>query len=73
MFNKDIKLKKMNNGEYDRELYVNDFKTVKNLESVENSIIISLMTRLGELNHNPTYNNFGCNIYTLIKNKIIPP
>ena len=72
MFNKDIKLKKMNNGEYDRELYVNDFKTVKNLESVENSIIISLMTRLGELNHNPTYNNFGCNIYAHLKQNYTP-
>ena len=59
-----MKLKPTNYGHYDRELYVNDFKTVESLESVENSIIISLMTQLGELNHNPTYKNFGCDIHT---------
>lgn len=68
MFNKDIKLKPSSYGQYDREFYVNDFKTVEGLESVENSIIISLMTRLGELNHNPPYNNFGCGITPITKN-----
>ena len=72
MFNKDIKLKPSSYGQYDREFYVNDFKTVEGLESVENSIIISLMTRLGELNHNPTYNNFGCGIYAHLKQNYTP-
>lgn len=67
MYNKDIKLKSLENGEYDREFYINDFKTVQNLDSIKNSIIIALMTRLGELNHNPTYNNFGCGAWSYLK------
>jgi hypothetical protein len=72
MINKDIKLKNMSNGQYDREFYVNDFKTVEGLESVQNSVIISLMTRLGELNHNPTYNGFGCSACSHLKQNNIP-
>lgn len=72
MFNRDMKLKPTNYGQYDRELYVNDFKTVEGLESVENSIIISLMTQLGELNHNPTYKNFGCDIHAHLKTNYTP-
>ena len=67
MLTKDIKLKSLENGEYDREFYINDFKTVQKLDSIKNSIIIALMTRLGELNHNPTYNNFGCGAWSYLK------
>ena len=72
MFNKDIKLKPSSYGQYDRVFHVNDFKTVEGLESVENSIIIALMTRLGELNHNFTYNGFGCGVYAYLKTNYSP-
>jgi phage baseplate assembly protein W len=72
MFNKDIKLEKINDGEYDRVFYVNDYETVEGLESVKNSIIISLMTRSGELNNNPTYNSFGCSAWNHLKQNNIP-
>lgn len=72
MFNKDIQLKPTSHGQYDREWSFNDFKTVEGLESVENSIIIALMTRLGELNHNPTYKNFGCGVYAYLKTNYTP-
>lgn len=67
MLTKDIKLKRMDNGEYDRVFHVNDFKTVEGLELIENSIIIDLMTRLGELDHNFTYKGFGCGAWSYLK------
>ena len=67
MLTKDIKLKRMDNGEYDRVFHVNDFQTVNDLEAIENSIIIGLMTRLGELNHNITYTDFGCGAWGYLK------
>lgn len=65
--NRDIELQPTLYGQYDRVLYNNDFKSVDGLETLENNIIISLMTRLGELNHNPTYNGFGCSAYDYLK------
>lgn len=72
MLNRDIMLEELNTGEYDRVFYINDFKIVDSVEAVENSIIIGLMTRLGELNHNFTYNGFGCGAQSYLKQNNIP-
>ena len=62
----------MKKGKYDREFYINDFKIIEDLDTVKNSIIISLMTRLGELNHNSTYKRFGCGAYVYLKQNNSP-
>lgn len=62
----------MGNGEYDRTFHVNDFKTIKGTDTIQNRVIICLMTKLGELNHNLTYNGFGCGAWSYLKTNHTP-
>jgi hypothetical protein len=46
----------------------NGLVTVDGAESLENGIIISILTRLNEIK-TPTYTNFGCGIHDYIKTR----
>lgn len=67
VLNKDINLKYMGYGMYDRELVNNDFNLVENVDSLHNGIRIKLMMIWGEMNNNPTYKSCGNRAYGKLK------
>jgi phage gp46-like protein len=67
VLDKDINLKYLGNGSYDRELINNDFNLVENIDSLHNGIRIKLMMIWGEMKNNPTYKSCGNRAYGKLK------
>lgn len=79
VLNKDFKLKKIYDkdgndiGKFDRENRGGDWVRVEGIDSLQNGIIISIMTIYGELRNNPLYGpEFGNKTWTLIKDLYNP-
>jgi hypothetical protein len=64
---KDINLKHLGLGRYDREIVNGDFVTVENVEALHNGIRIKLMTIWGEMQTSPLYNQFGNRAWGYLK------
>lgn len=67
VLNEDIKLIPDEYGVYDIEFIDGDIHNVTGLESLYNGCVIAIMTRYKELTDNPTYQDFGCLVHTLVK------
>ena len=65
--NEDVKLKSDAYGFFDLDMDNGDYVNVTGLDSLLNACIIAIMTRYGELNNNPTYDEFGCQAHELPK------
>lgn len=65
--NEDAQLTSNEYGEWDLKMQDGDYVNVTGLESLGNACIIAIMTRYGELNSNPLYDEFGCRVHELIK------
>lgn len=65
--NEDVKLKSDEYGFFDLDMDNGDYVNVTGLDSLLNACIIAIMTRYGELNNNPTYDEFGCQAHELPK------
>jgi phage gp46-like protein len=71
--NKDFKLEKKydskgeDTGKFDRKLVHGDWVQVEGVESLQNGIIIAILTVPGELDSNPTYIGFGNKSWMLMK------
>lgn len=64
----DIKLVSENKAFWDIAFEDGDLKTISDEDEVlNNDFIIALLTQQGEMNSNPTYNDFGSEIYKLVK------
>ena len=64
----DIKLVPNEYGEWDIQFSTHDLVNVGGAEALHNAIVILLLTRYGELKHNPLYgDDFGCKIHSLVK------
>ena len=67
LFNKDINLNDVGYGSWDIQLKDKDLDVVVGLDSVENGIIIAILTQYNELKKLPSYSDFGCRAYNLVK------
>lgn len=67
LFNKDIDLNDTGYGYWDICVEDKEFVTLNGLKSLENGIIIAILTRFNELKQLPSYDNFGCKVHDLIK------
>ena len=67
LFNKDINLNDTGHGYFDIQINNKELDIVTGLDSVENGIIIAILTRFNELKKLPSYSDFGCRVYELIK------
>lgn len=67
---KDIKLKYVNYGQYDREWLGQDFVTVSDMDALDAGIKVKLLTVFGELGYNPTYAQFGNRTWFLMKQNL---
>lgn len=65
--NEDVQLKPDQYNQWDIQFQNGDYVNVNGEDSLKNAICIAIMTRLGELNTNPLYNQFGCRLHELIK------
>ena len=65
--NEDIKLVDNGYGEYDMEFSNGDIVNLTGVESLHNAIIIAILTRFRELNHNQLYDEFGCRVHEEVK------
>mgnify|MGYP003292719726 CR=1 FL=1 len=65
--NEDVQLVSDEYGKYDLNMSNGDYINITGLNSLHNAIIIAILTRIGELTDNPTYENFGCRVHDLIK------
>lgn len=70
---KDVNLKYLGKGRYDREWQSGDFVKVVDVDSLHNAIRVKLMTAYGELFNNPTYNQFGNMAWKCIKSNATSP
>ena len=65
--NEDVELTpNTNNTKYDITIENGDYKNVTGEKSLNNAIIIAILTRYNEIK-NPTYNEFGCRAHELTK------
>ena len=65
--NEDVLLKPNEYNEWDIQMENGDYKNVDGFESLKNAICIAIMTRFGELQTSPIYNQSGCRVHELIK------
>lgn len=65
--NEDVKLVSDEYGKFDLDMNNGDYINVTGHASLQNACIIAILTRLGELKDNPTYQKFGCRVHDLIK------
>lgn len=65
--NEDVLLKPNAYNEWDIQMENGDYINVDGFDSLRNAICIAIMTRFGELQDNPIYNQFGCRVHELIK------
>ena len=64
----DINLETINGLEWDINFINNDLDNLTGEDQVlQNAIILTILTRQGELNPNPTYNDYGSRLHELIK------
>lgn len=64
--NEDVKLVSDEYGKYDLDMDNGDYINITGNNSLQNAIIIAILTRFNELK-NITYENFGCKVHDLIK------
>jgi len=69
---KDVNLKYLGLGRYDRDWYHYDFVQVKNIDSLNNAIRIAVMTILNELNLLEPYDGFGNGAWGVLKDLLTP-
>lgn len=65
--NEDAKLVSNIYGKYDLAMENGDYINVTGSNSLENAIIIAILTRYHELKRISTYSDFGCRVHDLIK------
>lgn len=65
--NEDVQLKPNKFSKFDIVMENNDYNNVMGKESLQNAIIIAIMTRYNELGTIPTYSGFGCRVHELLK------
>ena len=66
--NEDVQLKVVSqkSQHYDIQMENGDYKNITGKSSLQNAIVIAILTRFNELNI-PLYENFGCRAHELIK------
>lgn len=65
---KDIDLKSVDGATWDLNFEYGDLVELKDENQVlENGIILSVLTQLGEISPNPTYGDYGSRLYKLVK------
>lgn len=65
--NEDVQLISDEYGEWDIKMVDGDYVNVTGVASLHNACIIAILTRYGELNDIPTYDQFGDKVYQVIK------
>lgn len=65
--NKDIQLKHTGYGFWEPILDKDGFQTCSHMKSLENAIVLAILTRYQELQKLPTYVGFGCRVHEMIK------
>jgi len=65
--NEDVQLVPNQYHKYDLNMVDGDYVNVTGKESLHNAIVITILTRFGELQNNPIYDEFGCRVHELIK------
>lgn len=65
----DVLLKPDENNKWDVQFSNGDWINVSGQDSLRNAICIAIMTRYKELEEMSLYNDFGCRIHELIKEK----
>lgn len=69
---KDVNLKYLGLGGYDRDWYHYDFVQVEGMDSLNNAIRVAVMTILNELNVLSPYNGFGNGAWGVLKDVMSP-
>lgn len=67
--NKDIDLNHTGYGFWDVSLDDDGFVFIDDVSSLENGIIITILTRYKELMELPTYEDYGCRVHEMIKTR----
>lgn len=67
--NRDIDLNNSGYGFWDVSLNDDGFVFIDDVESLQNGIIITILTKYHELMQIPTYKDFGCRVHEMIKTK----
>lgn len=67
--NEDVKLIPNRYGKYDIAMANDDYVNVTGKDSLYNAIVIAIMTRFNELGDINLYEDFGCRVHELIKDR----
>ena len=67
--NEDVQLIPNEYGKYDLNFKDEDYVNVTGGSSLYNAIVIAIMTRFKELNDIPLYEDFGCRVHELMKDR----
>lgn len=67
--NRDIDLNHAGYGFWDVCLDDDGFIFIDDVASLENGIIISILTRFRELQELPTYEDYGCRVHEMVKTR----